>query len=882
MQVADTSGAHLELEYTYASDVTHNTTVVKRWNMLKADMEALVATYNVPVDGRTVNIQVNRNDDCTFDVTITTTLTSGGLDIDYTVGTNCDHLQSTSLRWDLTEAEALAFAGLYESQTEGVTKSVSISRNSDNTFNVSASSTSASSSELVIPDFGAREDSSIEYKFEYSLSETELQALMATYAVRVHGHVRQLQTFRNPDCTYNIILIDRYKDQDSRIDFTTSFKTDLDSTATVLNVWNLWDQDAVDQYIIDKALDQQVEGLSHTVNVTRNEDGTFDVSARLIDHRNESDDFTTITGKNSTDVETTVYKWHQTKAEADIFQALYVLPEEGKLKSVQINRQTDGMYSVVGRTTETGVNVTIDFTYGREIDVQTRVISTWGLSDQAEVNTFVASLNAQIEGTVRNVQVFRNGNGTYNMTATIGDNNNPFTYSYTHSENFDVRVESIYAYNLEDEAAVDAFVAANATTTPRKSVRQLRHSRAGDGTYNIAIITRVSGINTITLQVDHLHDGCDAQQVSFTMYHRDENEPAEPTLPEGSWHLADKRATQLQDGSVNWTYTYAKYGTEEFRVITVEAGAEAEQRVVLMLNRDGTQVEPSFAGYSLSQTRVEERGQCLADYRYFFTKDGTVQHEMENVFPGQDAEQKTITLLNRTSDPGVPAVAGFVVVRQSKRERGGIHTDYIYIMLKIPGSTYTVSRRKMSNGELMIQKVHMRQTDMDVLNYWADDGTGKVINVQYQASSAGQGFVDIMQTIVHPFGYDGSTVIASKSWVDVSRPYEQGSTWHNKAYRYWYTKYRHVVETTVRTQLASPAAVADASHSLYYQYQGSSDSSIAHHPVGDTQHRQLVSSPYGFWYLDVTTTTYSNSGLFTHGTGTPNKTIGKTYASSLI
>lgn len=880
----DTEGDKLILSYTYPADASHVVTVIRRWNMLKDAMEALIAEHENYVDGRSVNIQVNRKADCTYDVTITLTDTDGGLDIDYTVGVNCDHLQSVSLRWDLSEAEALSFVSSYSEKQVGVTKTVSVSRNSDSTFNVNAQSTTTSGSEVEVAKFGSSEDMSIKYTFKYNLNRDEYDAFLLTYSTREHGRLRQMQTFRNPDCTFNVIMIDRFKDHDSKIDFQATYRPNLDSEATVLNVWNLWDADAVRSYISQNNLDQEVEGVSHTVRVTRNEDGTFDLAAVIDDGRDEVDEITTVVGKSSTELETAVYKFNLTTEQANNFASTYADTEEGINKSVSLQRQPNGLFNAVGREVTSGDVATIDFTFGREVDIEGRIIAKWGLKDQAAVDDFVSTVKTQTEGLTHSVQIFRNSDGTYNMIANIGLITNEFQFTYEFERTFDVTQHVFHAYNIADHAALVSLIGSKAIDVERKTSRQVRESRNSDGTWNLTIITQVSGEEEIELKTRVNFEGCDAERIELTLYNRTEAEPS-PTVPSGS-QLMEKRASQQSDGSIDWVFVYQKKGIKAFTVRERDPGAEAEMVEILLLNR-GDDTEPGVTGFVLVMKVVEERGQCLANYRYTYQKEGTKQHVTETRFPDQDAEQKSYTYLNRKVAPDHSSGGSMLTIAKSVRERGGLLADYLFIDIKTSGNVYTIGRRKLPGGELLLQKIYLNVANGDITGaaYWGTassggDGTGYVQAVDI--NERGRGYADIRQTIVFPFGYDGNTIIACQTGLDIQSK-GAGANQRNISYRYWWTLYRSKVITTVRVLAETRGELPAPSFALTYPNNGSTtDGTVAFLLTGTMVSEKYTNTQYGFFYKDTTTTVYSNSNLYAFNGGAPLKTVGKSYAAALV
>jgi hypothetical protein len=685
-----------------------------------------------------------------------------------------------------------------------------------------------------------------------------------------------MQTFRNPDCTFNVIMIDRFKDEDSQIDFSATYRPNLDSEATVLNVWNLWDESAVRAYIAANDLDEEIEGVSNTVRVTRNEDGTFDLAAVIDDGRDELAEITTVVGKSSTEVETAVYKFNLDEGDASTFADTYSEPDEGINKSVSLQRQPNGLFNAVGREVTSGEVVTIDFTFGREVDIEGRVIAKWGLKDQDAVDDFVNALKTQTEGLTHSVQIFRNSDGTYNMIANIGLITNEFQFTYEFERTFDITQHVFHAYNIADHAELISLIASKAEDVERKTSRQVRESRNSDGTWNLTIITQVSGEEEIELETRVNFEGCDAERIELTLYNRTEDEPS-PTAP-GDSQLMEKRASQQSDGSVDWVFVYQKIGTKEFTVRERDPGAEAEMVEILLLNRS-EDVEPTVGDFVLVMKVVEERGQCLANYRYTFQKKGTKQHVTETRFPGQDAEQKSYTYLNREEAPDHSA-GDMLTIAKSVRERGGLLADYLFIDIQTKGSVYTIGRRKLPGGELLLQKIHLNvATGPTVESYWGQVDGGYVQAVDI--NERGKGYADIRQTIVFPFGHDGSTIIACQTGLDIQSK-GAGANHRNTAYRYWWTLYRSKVITTVRVLAETRGELAAPTFGLYYPWSGTTDSTIAGLLIGTMKSEKYTNTQYGFFYKDTTTTVYSGSGLVAMNGGAPIKTPGKTYAAALV
>ena len=207
-----TTESSTAIVFTETTGAAFDVTSVTKYsfNLLKAAAETEAGLYSTPERGKTKTVRVSRNRNCLWDVVATINTRSATPDeTDWTVYT--DQTETTTF-WLVSgladEAAADAWLntnGFSDSATAGVRKSAQVSQNTDGTFDIRASKTTAVADSHTFT-YVPQGDGSVYTDIQINLADATALASWITaggYNAATQGETYSISATANPDGTLN-------------------------------------------------------------------------------------------------------------------------------------------------------------------------------------------------------------------------------------------------------------------------------------------------------------------------------------------------------------------------------------------------------------------------------------------------------------------------------------------------------------------------------------------------------------------------------------------------------------------------------------------------------------------------------------------------------
>jgi hypothetical protein len=471
-------------------------TTVWRWAMTEAELLAFSATYSTKEEGKQKSVNVNRRSDGKFDAVARVSETDPVDDLlAITVGAAWDTSEATTWRWGLSKAEVEAFAAGYSSQVDGQQKSVSINRRADGKFDaVGRVSSTAISSYLVTATVGSAWDTEETTVWVWGLTVSQLADFTADYSAREDGKQKSVSVSRRGDGKFD--AVGRVSTTDITVeDFTITVGTAWDTTEVTLWKWGLAKADA-EAFAATYSVPES--GKQKSVNVNRRNDGLFDVVGRTATTDPAIANLDLTVGSAWDTSEAIAYRWGLDDAGVAAFALLYSAQEDGKQKSISVNRRGDGLFDAVGRIASTGIVVdSVSVTLGAAWDTSEQIEWRWGLS-KAELDAFAADYSTQEDGKSKSLTLDRRTDGKFNVVGRVSTVAiSVDTLTAVIGSAWDTTETITWKWGIS-QAELDAFAALYSAQEEGKT-KSISLNRRGDGKFDAVGRVSTTSIATDTV-----------------------------------------------------------------------------------------------------------------------------------------------------------------------------------------------------------------------------------------------------------------------------------------------------------------------------------------------------------------------------------------------
>ena len=252
----------------------------------------------------------------------------------------------------------------------------------------------------------------------------------------------------------------------------------------------------------------------------------------------------------------------------------------------------------------------------------------------------------------------------------------------------------------------------------------------GDGTWDM--VGRVRTMDTVLLadvisgvtvaainapELDRVHPQTESETRRYRWFHIDADAivavRAKLEVPPTGYRvleITEDHNPEVNTYTLSWTVELS--GGSEWTVQEDQIDAELEIRTIQYLNRptDGDKPSPNLvgdlAGYAVTSLQVNDPDKAHADYIYRIEKEGQEDNKVVISDSGKESSRIRLELLKRSAPPNAPAIEGYTMFGEEKRNVGDKLVDYIY-NFQFEGTTQWTSQNEQFQGEVEVRTVEL-------------------------------------------------------------------------------------------------------------------------------------------------------------------------------